>query len=199
MKITLYTVTDCQYSKQEKDYLAANKLQYEEKNLETNKDFLTEMMAVSNNFAGTPVTRIEKDDGAIVVLKGFTKSEFDAAFGFAPEAAPATPASVETPVTETPVVEKPINESPTAAAPVVETPAVETPVVAPVESATSELNSVLGKLEEQAAPPATPPVETPPTASIPENQTPVTEVPPAPTDSSAPTIPDFSDGAKTTV
>jgi len=39
MKITLYTTTDCQYSKQEKDYLTANKLVFEEKNLETNKEF----------------------------------------------------------------------------------------------------------------------------------------------------------------
>ena len=32
MKITVYTTTDCQYCKQEKDYLVANKLTYEEKN-----------------------------------------------------------------------------------------------------------------------------------------------------------------------
>jgi len=39
------------------------------------------MMAISNNFAGTPVTRVEKDDGTIAVLKGFTKEEFDTTFG----------------------------------------------------------------------------------------------------------------------
>lgn len=83
MKITVYTITDCQFSKQEKEYLASHQLQYEEKNLETNKDWLTEMLAVSNNFAGTPVTKIEKDDGTIVILKGFTKEEFDTTLGFA--------------------------------------------------------------------------------------------------------------------
>lgn len=77
MKITLYTINDCQYSKQEKEYLNANNLSYEEKNLESNREFLTEMLAVSNNFAGTPITKIEKDDGQIVVLKGFIKEEFD--------------------------------------------------------------------------------------------------------------------------
>lgn len=86
MKITVYTITDCQFSKQEKEYLVTNKLAYEEKNLETNKDWLTEMLAVSNNFAGTPVTKIDKDDGQIVVLKGFTKDEFDKALGLTPPA-----------------------------------------------------------------------------------------------------------------
>ncbi len=86
MKITVYTVIDCQFSKQEKEYLNSHKLQFEEKNLETNKEFLTEMLAVSDNFAGTPVTRLEKDDGQIQVLKGFTQSEFDEALGFAPSA-----------------------------------------------------------------------------------------------------------------
>ncbi len=88
MKITIYTITDCQFSKEEKEYLASHKLQYEEKNLETNKEFLTEMLAVSNNFAGTPVTKIEKDDGKIEVLKGFTKDEFDKALGLAPVGEP---------------------------------------------------------------------------------------------------------------
>src|SRR3989339_1642504 len=83
MKITIYTIKDCAFSKQEKEYLNTNKLVFEEKDLEINKDFLTEMLAVSNNFAGTPVTRVEKDDGSIAVLKGFTKEEFDTTFGFA--------------------------------------------------------------------------------------------------------------------
>lgn len=83
MKITLYTITECEFSKQEKEYLASHQLAFEEKNLETNKEFLTEMLAVSNNFAGTPVTKVEKDDGKIEVLKGFTKEEFDKTLGFA--------------------------------------------------------------------------------------------------------------------
>jgi glutaredoxin len=171
MKITIYTITDCQYSKQEKDYLAANNLQYEEKNLETNKEFLTEMMAISNNFAGTPVTRVEKDDGSIAVLKGFTKEEFDTTFGFKIEA----PSVVVEPAA--PAVEKPV----------------------------SELNSVLGKLEEQAAsdksaaptPPAEPPVAEPPTAEPPAVVP--TPTPTEPTNTTTPpSIPDFPDATKTT-
>ena len=98
MKITIYTINDCVFSKQEKDYLVANKLAFEEKNLETNKEFLTEMLAVSNNFAGTPVTKIEKDDGQIVILKGFTLEEFNKTLGLTP----TTDTSVDT----TPKVEE---------------------------------------------------------------------------------------------
>lgn len=85
MKITLYTINDCKFSQEEREYLKTNNLTFEEKNLETNRDFLTEMLAVSNNFAGTPVTKVEKDNGEVVVLKGFTKDEFDAIFGSTPQ------------------------------------------------------------------------------------------------------------------
>ena len=132
MKVTVYTTTDCQYSKQEKDYLVANKVQYEEKNLETNKEFLTEMLALSNNFAGTPVTRVEKDDGSIVVLKGFTKEEFDTTFSLVAETPPKAEETVATADPTTLVVE---------AAPVAENPPVST-----------ELNSVLDKFEEKTVP-----------------------------------------------
>ena len=77
MKITLYTINDCKFSTEEKDYLKSHNVAFEEKNLETSREYLTEMLAVSNNFAGTPVTKIEFDDGRVVVLKGFTKEEFD--------------------------------------------------------------------------------------------------------------------------
>src|SRR3990167_10907903 len=82
MKVTIYTTTNCLFSNQEKDYLKGKNISYEEKNVETNREFLTEMLTVSNNFAGTPVTKIEKDDGQISVLKGFTQEEFDQALGF---------------------------------------------------------------------------------------------------------------------
>jgi len=152
MKITVYTITDCQYSKQEKDYLAVNKLQYEEKNLEINKEFLTEMLAISNNFAGTPVTRVEKDDGSIVVLKGFTKGEFDTTFGFA--AVQTTTASEPTPA--------PVAETPSASVPLSGTPA--------DKAKSEELNAVMDKLEEKATPettPSTPAEPTPPTTNAP--------------------------------
>lgn len=80
-KITVYTVSNCVFSQQEKDYLKANNLPYEEKNLEAKREYLTEMLAISDNFAGTPVTKIEKDDGEVVVLKGFSKEEFDKVLG----------------------------------------------------------------------------------------------------------------------
>lgn len=114
MKIIVYTVTDCQFSKQEKEYLTAKNLQFEERNLEVNKEWLTEMLEVGNNFAGTPVTKIEKDDGQTVVLKGFTKEEFDQALGFAP--APATDGQTPTPTETTPTpVQTDVVSAPAAA------------------------------------------------------------------------------------
>ena len=93
MKITIFTISDCYFSKQEKEYLQSHNLPFEERNLEENREFLTEMLTISNNFAGTPVTKIEKDDGQIVVLKGFTKDEFDKTFNItdAPVTQPAPP------------------------------------------------------------------------------------------------------------
>jgi len=94
MKITIYTISDCQFCKAEKEYLQKHNLPFEEKNLEQNREWLTEMLAVSNNFAGTPVTKIEKDDGRIEVLKGFTQEEFDQVLGFKKEE-PVTQASAD--------------------------------------------------------------------------------------------------------
>ena len=85
MKVTIYTVSDCKFSQAEKEYLKSINTAFEEKNLESNREYLTEMLNLSNNFAGTPVTKIEKDDGQITVLKGFTKEEFDTALGFSGE------------------------------------------------------------------------------------------------------------------
>jgi len=84
MKITVYTVPDCKFSQAEKAYLTSKNLQFEEKNLEANRDFLTEMLDKSNNFAGTPVTEIVKDDGTSVILKGYTQSELEAALNGTP-------------------------------------------------------------------------------------------------------------------
>ena len=160
MKITVYTTTDCQFSKQEREYLTNHNLTYEEKNLETNKDFLTEMLAVSTNFAGTPVTRVEKDDGTIAVLKGFTPAEFDTTFGFTSE----TPKTEETKLTEPTSTEVKPSEEPVK--PVEATPA-ETPTAPPPAQITptpadEKLNSVLDKLEEKTE---TPPTTPPPTSS----------------------------------
>lgn len=126
MKITVYTITDCKFSQAEKTYLQGKNLQFEEKNLETNREFLTEMLSVSNNFAGTPVTKIEKDDGQVIVLKGFTQDEFDKALG-APTANTAAVAETPTPA---PAVAQP---SIPVAAPVYQpAPVVEQPVAPPM-------------------------------------------------------------------
>lgn len=209
MKITVYTTSDCQFSKQEKEYLKTNNLVFEEKNLETNKEFLTEMLAVSNNFAGTPVTRVEKDDGSIAILKGFTKEEFDTTFGLVPTPAPtqaavgptdnAVPASPAVPVSPSPT---PANDTPVP--PAVETPspvgAVPPPVDStqpPVTTTPSEpiatpdpLKSVMDSLQSKAQDvgSVTPPVETPITppievaSAVPANSTDTTNstTPPAP-------------------
>jgi len=98
MKITIYTVSDCQFSKAEIEYLKSHNLPYQEKNLEQNREWLNEMLAVSNNFAGTPVTKIEKDDGQILVLKGFTQEEFDQVLSFKKEE-PVVQASANVDVT----------------------------------------------------------------------------------------------------
>lgn len=197
MKITVYTTSDCQFSKAEKDYLSANSFSYEEKNLETNKEFLTEMLAVSNNFAGTPVTRIEKDDGSIEVLKGFTKEEFDAVLGLKTANSSAT--------AESPMVQENKQTEPTPTQVESFAPAEQTPTTPPTEttpqtvdtsfqpttanSADStprldeKLGSVLDKLEEK----------TEPIQPTPTNSTGSTNPAAPPADN--PVIPDFSAGA----
>lgn len=199
MKITVYTISDCKFSKEEKDYLTANKLAFEEKNLETNKEFLTEMLAVSNNFAGTPVTKIEKDDGQIVVLKGFTKDEFDKALNLAPVSAPAVaPVAPSPEVKPEPKVEpkveapSPIPVAPTPEAPKeAPTPTPSAPAPAPAQPDNDPLKSILADLENKAEPasPVNPPLSS--EASAKE------EVPPVVANAAAnpapPVIPNFDE------
>lgn len=184
MKITVYTITECQFSKQEKEYLLSHGVQFEEKNVSSNREFLTEMLAVGSNFAGTPVTKIDTDDGKTVVLKGFTKEEFDKTLGFE---------------TQTPVQE--VRQAETAAAPqqpiaadaqpaVVNTPApvdmppVEQPVAAPTQPAVDPaMASILNNLEQQVQEP----VPQPPAQAMPPQQPPQPIPPPG---AAQPTIPD---------
>lgn len=176
MKITVYTITTCQFSKQEREYLASHGLQYEEKNLEMNREFLSEMLTVGNNFAGTPVTKIEKDDGQIVVLKGFTKEEFDKTFGFTADAPKQEAAQSPQPAgaqgTETataaaaPVAEQaqPAPAQQAAPAPseaVVQPAAVPPAASAPVAPADPAMASILTNLEQKAATPAQPTIPDP--------------------------------------
>lgn len=202
MKITVYTISGCQFSKQEKEYLTANKLAFEEKNLETNKDFLTEMLAISNNFAGTPVTRVEKDDGSIVVLKGFTKEEFDTTFGFIPSAAtnqsPATmPSANAGQINKTPSKVEEVKPAGEVVPPVETVPPAPIPIGSPdltnstnstdsttpsdpLKSVMDDLQSKSQQTEQPTMPPAPPEPATTPTAEQPT-------APPA----GSPTIPDF--------
>lgn len=136
MKITVYTVSDCKFSASEKAYLQSKNLAFEEKNLETNKENLTEMLNVSNNFAGTPVTKIEKDDGQILVLKGFTQTEFDNALGFSSptptaQAEPTPEPSMDTnePISVPPVTPEPVPPVAT------QTTTIESPESQPIEVA----------------------------------------------------------------
>lgn len=78
-KIIVYTINNCPFCEQEKAYLTEHTLLFEEKNIDTNRAYLTEMLAVSDNFTGVPFTVIQKDDGNKATLKGFTKEEFDTA------------------------------------------------------------------------------------------------------------------------
>src|SRR3989344_4937480 len=78
-KITVYTINNCPFCEQAKAYLTEHKLLFEEKNIDTNRAYLSEMFAVSDNFAGVPFTVVAKDDGTTVKLKGFTKDDFDQA------------------------------------------------------------------------------------------------------------------------
>lgn len=142
MKIVIYTTNDCKFSQQEKDFLKSKNLPFEEKNIETNRDLLTEMLQVSGNFAGTPVTEITKDNGEKVVLKGFTVEDFNEFLNPAPttstetatsaaplpteQMAPA-PFTSDQPISE--VVSEPAQVQPVVTPePIVTNFAVETPV-----------------------------------------------------------------------
>ncbi|MCS7093204.1 MAG: hypothetical protein NZL96_02140 [Patescibacteria group bacterium] len=176
MKITIYTVNDCKFSQQEKEYLKARNLSFEEKNLELNKEWLTEMLAISNNFAGTPVTRIEKDDGAIRVFKGFTKEEFDEFLGFtvSPQETPGS-----SPAAQPPLANQISGQEASSTSPALSSPPPQTqqslpqnqlndqspppsnsdhpsPSVVQEDQFKSKINEVLEKLEESTQPsPAT--------------------------------------------
>ena len=133
---------------------------------------------ISNNFAGTPVTRVEKDDGTIAVLKGFTKEEFDKTFGLAsPELKAEAGSTVPPPVNDTPT--QPVEAVAPAPIPVEPTISPEPP-----KADEQPLNDLMDKLNSKidspsAAPPTLSDDTTPPTTTA--------TAPPA----GAPSIPDF--------
>ena len=200
MKITVYTVSQCQFSKAEKEYLQLHNLPFEEKNLEQNREWLTEMLVLSNNFAGTPVTKIEKDDGSIVVLKGFTKEEFDKELGL--DQPPVAQANAQVNLPQPPAASQPATESPTQPPQSTSStsqsqpptqpptppsssqpsstpnPASPSPSQEPTTNASvnDQLNSILEDLQKKS--------ETPSFSQVPQSDTPPTNLP---------NIPDFSD------
>ncbi len=209
MKITVYTISTCPFSQQEKDYLASNKLTFEEKNIEEHREFLAEMLKTSDEFAGVPFTVVEKDDGSKVNLKGFTKEEFDKELGLVqakqepamsmanagikvpPPAPPAAP-TAPTPPPPPPVAPATSDVAPPADGPLPPPAVTEqtTPPPAPVSPPTPEplptpdesLKSVIENLQQKTEAPA---------ASQPSAPT---EIPPASSPSTAtglPKIPDF--------
>jgi len=221
MKITVYTISTCPFSKQEKDYLTANKLSFEEKNVEEHREYLAEMLQAADKFAGVPVTVIEKDDGAKICLKGFTKEEFDKEFGFVqikPEA-PVTMANAGIKVPPPPPPPSPAPAQPQVAPstppPPSTPPAVSTtsdvvsPPVAPVASEATppaataatpsldeELKSVLDNLEQKTEIPTVSQQETSqPVTSQPATSEPTKDQPSSPPvsppDPNLPKIPDF--------
>lgn len=76
-KVTVYTTTNCPFCKAEKEYLFSKGLKYDEKNVETDEVALKDMLAMSDNFAGVPVTLLQNSKGEKLVVKGFTKDEFE--------------------------------------------------------------------------------------------------------------------------
>ncbi len=196
MKVVIYTQNNCQFTPQEKNYLASKGVTFEERNVETNKGYLDEMMKLGSNFAGTPVTQIVKDDGTSTVLKGFTQTEFDAALGGAPVSAANADMTMPQAPVDQPVV--PPAPEPTPApmpepapapmpeptpAPVVETPA---PVEPAVQTANNPLDAILADLQQKVSA-ATPAVQTA-NADMTMPQAPVDQpvVPPAPEPTPAP-------------
>ena len=182
MKITIYTTSSCPFCKQEKDYLKTNNIAFLEKNIEEHREFLSEMLQVSNNFAGVPFTEVIKDNNSKIYLKGFTKEDFDKELGIkVSEAAVVGPTSAS--AISIPIVEpiKPIEPvvSPTPT-PVVESQQTST------QSINDELKSVLESLEgmtgEKNEPKvaSVPNVAVTPTSSVQSNNS-----------TSVPSIPDF--------
>lgn len=188
MKITVYTISDCYFSKQEKDYLQTHNLAFEEKNLEENRDYLTEMLTISNNFAGTPVTKIEKDDGQIFILKGFTREDFDKTFGIHDEpavqdtaavAVPSVPSpapSVSPPVDVPPLPDLTQPTVPQAPPPSQPAPVAQSPDVASIEEQIAKLKALQESLAAKMQTPPTTSVS-PPTPAVPAYQPPPVQSP----------------------
>lgn len=180
-KITLYTTSTCPFSKAEREYLKSKNLPFEEKTVEGNEANLKEMLQVSDNFAGVPVTMITQANGNKLLIKGFTKEDFEEELTkagmitktteepakvveAAPAAMPTAPEPVKAPEPMTPPQPvAPAMPTPPSPMPVPEAPTMPTP---PVESAMPQqpeapLSPVMPVAETPTQAPAAAPVAAP--------------------------------------
>ncbi|MBP9797602.1 hypothetical protein KBC70_00460 [Candidatus Woesebacteria bacterium] len=156
MKITLYTIPDCQFCKQEKDYLTSKGLPFDEKDVMANKDFLAEMLQKSQNFAGVPFTSLEEGTQN-VMLKGFTLSEFDDAIAQM-SGAPMQAAQNEKPM------DMHANKLPEDASTSLDMPVTPAPVDMPKPAMPSLDMSAAPAMDQ---PPVSPAMDQPPVSTIP--------------------------------
>lgn len=213
-QITIYTTPTCQFCRSEKEYLVSKGLKFEEKSVEDSEDNLKEMLSVSANFAGVPVTVLKGAKGDSVVVKGFTKEDFEAELkkvgiiSAVDEPKPTAPSpAADTPAADTSeavatdkedTVESSLPKALTDEMEKVEQPKTESvavqqsPAVAAVETPTPVAPTPVAPVTP-AAPAA--PLE-PKVAVTPEPAAPVVEQPPAsasPTTSSQPAVPNIPD------
>jgi len=168
MKVTIYTINNCGFCAQEKEYLTSKSISFEEKNIETRREYLSEMLEKSDKFAGVPFTLVEKDDDTVVKLKGFTKEEFDGTFGQSAE-------STSTPVqTMEAAVQAPASEVTTPPAPVVSPPVVET-LPEPLHVPESQANASIAPAQSET--PAAAEVVPPQPEKVPTLEVPVSPEP----------------------
>jgi len=142
--ITVFTIPNCPFCKAEKDYLTKAGISFTEKNVEQDENNLKEMLELSDNFAGVPVTLVENQKGEKSVIRGFTEKDFVeelTRLGLAGKGEiikEAMPTAAPAPVAEpAPVIE------PAPVQPVQPTPAVEAPQAtsaAPTANSIPDLN-----------------------------------------------------------
>lgn len=77
MKVTIYSTTSCPYCTMLKDYLDSKNIFFEEKLVDQNEEFKTEMLNESNGFLGVPFVVIVKDDNSKETVLGFDKGKLD--------------------------------------------------------------------------------------------------------------------------
>lgn len=74
--VTIYTIDSCPFCKAEKEYLQSKNIAFTEKKVDVDETALKEMLALSDNFAGVPVSVLTTVKEKRVV-KGFTQADFE--------------------------------------------------------------------------------------------------------------------------